>query len=203
MIFSSFFSGTTFLLPLVFSVLVWILSKPRIRTLVWVRCSIQGFLFLFELICESLLGLFSFSGMSFLPALFLQTFLCCFYHHLRLKLPDIDLKWSLCLSLMPLIVMLMSGGSSLRLITMTSVFLLFSSSPFSLLFDSTMFRSCCRSFSFSEIRTVSSAYLRLFMLCPPTRIPGCPSMFRMIISLYRENRSGESTHPCQTPLFIF
>ena len=27
MIFSSFFSGTTFLLPLVFSVLVWILSK--------------------------------------------------------------------------------------------------------------------------------------------------------------------------------
>ena len=104
---------------------------------------------------------------------------------------------------MPLIVMLMSGGSSLRLITITSVFLLFRPSPFSLLFDFTMFRSCCRSFSFSEIRTVSSAYLRLFTLCPPTRIPGCPSMFRMIISLYRENRSGESTHPCLTPLFIF
>ena len=63
------------------------------------------------------------------------------------------LKWSLCLSLKLLIVMLMSGGSSLRLITITSVFLLFSSSPFSLLFD------CCRSFSFSEIGTVSSAYL--------------------------------------------
>ena len=61
------------------------------------------------------------------------------------------LKWSLCLSLMLLIVMLMSGGSSLRLITITSVFLLFSSNPFSLLFDSTMFRSCYRSFSFSEI----------------------------------------------------
>ena len=88
-----------------------------------------------------------------------------FLPSLEIKAPRY-LKWSLCLSLMPLIVMLMSGGSSLRLITITSVFLLFSSSPFSLLFDSTMFRSCCRSFSFSEIRTVSSAYLRLFMLCP-------------------------------------
>ena len=87
-----------------------------------------------------------------------------FLPSLEIKAPRY-LKWSLCLSLMPLIVMLMSGGSSLRLITITSVFLLFSSSPFSLLFDSTMFRSC-RSFSFSEIRTVSSAYLRLFMLCP-------------------------------------
>ena len=86
MIFSSFFSETTFLLPLVFFVLVWILSKPRIRTLVWVRCSIQGFFFLCELICESLLGLFSFTGTSFSPALFLRKFLCCFYHHLRLKL---------------------------------------------------------------------------------------------------------------------
>ena len=81
-----------------------------------------------------------------------------FLPSLEIKAPRY-LKWSLCLSLMPLIVMLMSGGSSLRLITITSVFLLFSSSPFSLLFDSTMFRSCCRSFSFSEIRTVSSAYL--------------------------------------------
>ena len=95
---------------------------------------------------------------------------------------------------MPLIVMLMIGGSCLRLITITSVFLLFSSSPFSLLFDSTMFRSCCRSFSFSEIRTVSPAYLRLFMLCPPTRIPGCPSMFLMIIW----NSHSVNTKNCDT-----
>ena len=126
MIFSSFFSGTTFLLPLVFSVLVWILSKPRIRTLVWVRCSIQGFFFLCELICEVLLGLFSFSGTSFSPALILAEISVLFLQSLETKAPRY-LKWSLCLSLMPLIVMLMSGGSSLRLITTTSVFLLFSS----------------------------------------------------------------------------
>ncbi|ROT84420.1 hypothetical protein C7M84_022394 [Penaeus vannamei] len=49
---------------------------------------------------------------------------------------------------------------------------------------------------------LSSAYLMLLIFCPPTLTPGLPSIFRKIISLYKENKSGDKTHPCLTPLLI-
>ena len=85
---------------------------------------------------------------------------------------------------------------------MTSVFFLFRDSPFFSLSQTTVSNISCSSFSLSAIRTVSSAYLILFMLYPPNFIPGMPSRARMIISLYMEKRSGDNTHPCLTPLFM-
>ena len=85
----------------------------------------------------------------------------------------------------------------LRFTTTTSVFLLFNSNLF-FLFSSN--NRCTNSFSADN--TVSSGYLKLFMLCPATLIPIYPSRFRIIFTLQRD-RSGESTHPSLTPRFFF
>ena len=67
----------------------------------------------------------------------------------------------------------------------TSVFLIFNLNPFLLLSSSSFndVNNFYKSSSFSAINTVSSAYLKLFKLCPPTLIPGYPSKFHVIISL--------------------
>ena len=114
-----------------------------------------------------------------------------------------NLNLFLCLSLFTLIKKLVCGRSLLPLTTITSVLLLFNSNPFFLLSSSTMSNNCCKSSLFSGINTVSSACLKLFQLCPPTLIPGFPSRFCIIISLYREKMSGESTHPYVTSGLIF
>ena len=102
-----------------------------------------------------------------------------------------------------MIKMLIYGHSLFRLTTFTSVFLLFNSNTTFLLSYSVMPKNCCKFSLFTPIKTASSANIKLFMLCSPTLIPGHPFVFHIIISLYREKRSGESTHPCLRPHFIF
>ena len=109
---------------------------------------------------------------------------------------------SRCLNYVPLTYIL-HVAFAFRLITITSVFLPFSSRPLFKLSISIMSKRACRSFSFSAIKTVSSAYRKLLTFFPPTLIPGCSSKFLMMTSLYRLKRSGESTQPCFTPLFVF
>ena len=113
--------------------------------------------------------------------------------------PLIDIKvhkylnWSLCLSLS----LLICGNPLFRLTTISYVFLLFNSNLFFL--RSSLMMSIESFFYFP----VSSACLKLFMLCPLALILDYPSSFHIIISLQREKRSGESTHPFLTPCFIF
>jgi len=121
---------------------------------------------------------------------------------LDIKLPRY-LKDLHCLSGDPLMKMLHVGVSAFRLTTITSVFLQFSSKPFLWLSLTTMSRRIWRSFSFSAISTVSSAYLRLFIIFPPNLMPGKSSKSLRIFSLYRENNSGDRTHPCLTHIESF
>ena len=63
----------------------------------------------------------------------------------------------------------------------------------------TLIRRLFRSSSFSAIRVVSSAYLRLLMFLPPVLIPACNSSslaFLMMCSAYRLNKQGDSRQPC-------
>ena len=106
---------------------------------------------------------------------------------LEFKLPRY-LKDSHCLSGVPLMKMLHFGVSAFRLTTITSVFLQFSSKPFLWLSLTTVSRRIWRS--------VSSAYLRLFIIFPPNLMPRKSSKSLRIFSLYRENKSGDRTHPC-------
>ena len=113
------------------------------------------------------------------------------------------LKLSTCSSVESFSFKLHLGLSAfLDMITVT-VFLMFSLSPTFSLSLSTTSSSCCRCFSDVAIRTVSSAYLRLLMLVPRIVIPVSHSTSPMMYSLYSENRSGDRTHPCLTPLLIF
>ena len=84
--------------------------------------------------------------------------------------------------------------------TIVSVFLAFNSIPYIILFLLTIcIKFCNFSYKFAN-KTVSSAYLKWFVLCPPVLMSSCPSMCLKIISLYNEIRLGESTHPCLSPL---
>ena len=58
-------------------------------------------------------------------------------------------------------------------------------------------------FSESSINTVSSAYLSLFMLLPPTLIPSWCFVFRRIILLYILKRSGEKGSLVSLPYILF
>ena len=61
------------------------------------------------------------------------------------------------------------------------------------------------SFSFSAIRAVSSAYLRLWMFLPPVLTPACnlsSPAFLMMCSAYGLNKRGDSRQPCCTPFSI-
>ena len=73
--------------------------------------------------------------------------------------------------------------------TIAFAFLVLNSQPFFLLSSSTMSNNCCKSSSFYAINTVSSAYFKLFMLCPPTLIP--------------RKKSKKSNHPCQNYALFF
>ena len=67
--------------------------------------------------------------------------------------------------------------------TILFVFFTFMKSPYLSLSVLTVSKICWSSVSFSASRTVSSAYRRLFMVCPPIFIPGLWSMFLNIISV--------------------
>ena len=63
-------------------------------------------------------------------------------------------------------------------------------------------KSACESSSVFAKSTVSSAYHKLLISCPPIDTPCRLSRERIIISLYNEKRSGKRMHPCRTPHFI-
>ena len=93
------------------------------------------------------------------------------------------LKVPTCFIICPLQRMLHTGMSDCLEMIMYSVFFVFSRSP---LFSLSTVTVVIMFFSFSTesaINTVSSVYLRLFMLLPPTLTPSWCFMFRRIISL--------------------
>ena len=108
-----------------------------------------------------------------------------------------------CFMVFSLILISHFGIDVFLVIIIDSLFLLFSSSPLFSLSSTTLLKSSCNFSSESAINTVSSAYLMLLMLCPPIFKPSISSICLMIISLYREKRSGDRTHPCLTPRLIF
>lgn len=63
------------------------------------------------------------------------------------------------------------------------------------LFGAIIFTISCTLVSFSAIRTASSAYCRLFTQCQPSDISVVFPMDLIINSLYKWNRSGDSTQP--------
>ena len=83
------------------------------------------------------------------------------------------LKVPICIILSPLQRMLHTEMSDCFKVTMHSVFFAFSRSPLFSLSNVTFIRMFCSFSSESAINnnTVSSAYLRLFMLLPPTLTP--------------------------------
>ena len=89
------------------------------------------------------------------------------------------------------------------------VFLIFSFTPALSLSSCTLIKWFFSLSSFSAIRVVSSAYLRLLMFLPPMLIPACNSpsnspspAFLMMCSACRWNKQGDSTQPCCTPFSI-
>ena len=73
-------------------------------------------------------------------------------------------------------------------ITIVLVFLTFMSRPDFWLLAFTLFVNACRSSVFSAIKTVSSAYLKLFMFLPLILIPCKYWLFLNISSVYMLNR---------------
>ena len=60
--------------------------------------------------------------------------------------------------------------------------------------------------SLSDIRVVSSAYLRLLIFLPAILIPACASSspaFLMMYSAYKLNKQGDNTQPSHTPFLIW
>ena len=60
--------------------------------------------------------------------------------------------------------------------------------------------------SFSAIRVVSSAFLRLLIFLPAILIPACASSrpsFLMMYSTYKLNKQGDNIQPWRTPFHIW
>ena len=70
----------------------------------------------------------------------------------------------------------------------------------------TFIKRLCSSSSFSVIRVVSSAYLRLWTFLPAILIPACASSspaFLMTYSAYKLNKQGDNIQPWCTPFPIW
>ena len=88
---------------------------------------------------------------------------------------------------------------------MMLVFWMLSFKPtFSLSF--TFIKMLFSSSSFSAIRVVSSAYVRLLIFLPAILIPACVSSspaFHMMHSAYKLNKQGDNIQPWHTPFLIW
>ena len=93
------------------------------------------------------------------------------------------LKAPTCFILSPLQRMLHAGMFECFEMTVHSVFFAYSWSPLFSLSIVTIVRVFCSFSSKSAIKTMTSAYIRLFMLLPPTLTPSLCFMFRSIILL--------------------
>ena len=119
-----------------------------------------------EFIIASNLVLIAFSCNSCVLALFLmqlQVFVSSAWYSMEV------LELMPLLELIPVIKHVDLWTDMFQLTAITSVF------PVPTLSSSTLSNNCCKSSLFSAINTVSSVYLKLFLLCPPILIPGHPS----------------------------
>src|SRR5574341_234914 len=81
---------------------------------------------------------------------------------------------------------------------MILVFRMLSFKPTFLLFSSTFIKRLLSSSSFSAVRVVSSAYLRLLIFLPAILIPACVSSspaFLMMYSAQKLNKQGDNIQP--------
>jgi len=70
----------------------------------------------------------------------------------------------------------------------------------------TFIKQLFSSSSFSAVRVVSSAYLRLLIFLPAILIPACASsspVFLMMYSVYKLNKQGDNIQPWRTPFLIW
>ena len=89
---------------------------------------------------------------------------------------------------------------------MILVFWMFSFNPAFSLSSFTFIKRLFNFSSFSAIRVVSSAYLRLLLFLPTILIPACASSslaFPMMYSAYKLNKQGDSVQPWGTPFPIW
>ena len=85
---------------------------------------------------------------------------------------------------------------------MIFMFWMLSFKPAFSLYSFTFIKRLFISSSFSVIRVVSSAYLRLLIFLSANLIPACASSslaFHMIYSAYKLNKQGDNIHPWRTP----
>ena len=93
----------------------------------------------------------------------------------------------------------------LGLDAMILVFWMLNFKPAFSLYSSTFIKRLFSSFSFSAVRVVSSAYLRLLIFLPAVLIPACASSspaFLIMYSAYKLNKQGDNIHPWRTPFPI-
>ena len=89
---------------------------------------------------------------------------------------------------------------------MILVFWMLSFKPIFSLYSFTFIKRLFNSFSFSAIRIMSSAYLRLLLFLLAILIPACASSspaFLMIYSAYKLNKQGDNIQPWHTPFPIW
>lgn len=91
---------------------------------------------------------------------------------------------------------------SYLLISMTSVFIIFISSPYPWLLKCIFLTRFCKSFGFSPSSSGSSIYLRLLTVVPLMTNPIISQMLLNVSSLYKLNKQGDSTHLCLT-VFLY
>ena len=85
------------------------------------------------------------------------------------------------------------------------VFLVLSCRPVFSLSSFTLIKRLFSFSSFSPIRVVSSAYLKLLIFLPALLIPACNSSslaFRMMYPAYKLNKQGDNTWSCHIPFSI-
>ena len=105
-----------------------------------------------------------------------------------------------CLDFPPFICCEMVG-----LDVMILVFFMLNFKPYFLLSFLTLIRRLFTSSSFSAIRVVSAAYLRLLIFLPVILIPACGSYnpaFHMMYSAYKLNKQSDIVKLCCTPFPI-
>ena len=83
------------------------------------------------------------------------------------------------------------------------VFCMVISIPYGLPLSFTVVKRFCNFCTSRASNDVSSACLKLLILCPQTFMPSVSSISLNISLVYRLNKLGGKTHPCLTPFFIW
>ena len=105
---------------------------------------------------------------------------------------------STCCIDLPSALILMLGTGFFLLTTIDFVLIEFISMPYGLPFSFTAVSKSCRNIGPSASNSVSSAYLRCLIFTPLMFTPFISSTTLNIFSVYKLNKSGDSTRPCRT-----